>query len=123
MTTETIWTDPNGKEWRSLPRTWNGTTNITERWALAHGWTKSTREVDDPVEVHTYSKYKLHLALASAGLWDQVWNALDDGQKQLWNDAQVLASDDQFFQQVLASMRAMLPGVDADAILEQAEEK
>ena len=102
---ETIWTSPDGTEFAVLPRTWGNATNISEEWALAHGWRTEEREMPDPPEpVLHYSKYKLHLALGMQDLWDAFWNALDDSQKQLWNDAQVLQSDDPFFTAALAGI-------------------
>lgn len=117
MTTETIWTDPDRKEWRSLPRTWNGTTNITERWALAHGWSFREEEVPDPVPVFIYSKYRLHLTLGMQDLWDSFWNALSADEKQLWADANELRSDDPFFMGAMARLKEILK-IDED-LLEQ----
>lgn len=121
MTTETIWSDPNGKEWRSLPRTWNGTTNITERWAKAHGWTYREEEIQEVPEVKTYSKLRLHLALEKAGLWDTVWNSLDARMHSYWNDCQELSSEDEFFAKALADLKERL-GVSEDKLQELLEE-
>jgi len=121
MTTETIWTDPDGKEWRRLPRTWHGTTNITERWALAHGWSFREEEVPDPVPVFTYSKFVLHLALGQQGLWDDIWASLNDEEKQLWNDCQVLQSDNPFFLGALEKIKNGLH-IDEDLIEQILEE-
>lgn len=63
-----------------------------------------------PPPVH-YSKYKLHLALEQAGLWDSVWSAITNaGYAQYWNDAQELSEDDPLFAAALASLTASNPG-------------
>lgn len=93
--TITIYTDPQGREHTCLPHTYQNTTNITEQWALNHGWIKGEKTIPDPPK--RYSKYLLHKALASKDLFDRVWGLLTDEQRQLWNDANELAEDDNFF--------------------------
>lgn len=123
----TVYIAPDGTEFRVLPRTWRNTTNITEAWALAHGWTKATREVPDPPR--QYSKLRLHRALDAAGIWDIIWHALTDAQRTYWSEAQELASDDQEFSVALAALRSAvergdirLPsGMDIESILTEAE--
>lgn len=125
--TITIYTDPQGREHTCLPHTWGSTTNITEAWALNHGWTKATRDVPDPPR--QYSKLRLHRALDAAGIWDTIWHALTDAQRTYWAEAQELADDDSEFSAALAALRAAvsrgdirLPsGVDIESILAEAE--
>ena len=125
--TITIYTDPNGTEHTYLPHTWGNTTNISESWALAHGWTKATRELPDPPK--QYSKLRLHRALDAAGIWDTIWHALTEAQRIYWQEAQELADDDPEFSVALATLRAAvargdirLPsGVDIESILAEAE--
>lgn len=125
--TITIYTDPHGKEHTYLPHTWGSTTNITEQWALNHGWTKVTREVPDPPR--QYSKLRLHRALDAAGIWETIWHALTEAQRIYWQEAQELADDDQEFSVALSALRAAvqrgdirLPsGVDIESILAEAE--
>lgn len=122
-----IYTSPDGTEYRSLPHTYGNTTNITEAWALNHGWTKGERTIPDPPR--QYSKLKLHRALDSAGIWEIIWHALTDAQRTYWQEAQELADDDPEFSVALATLRAAvergdirLPsGVDIETILEEAE--
>ena len=128
--TITIYTSPDGTEYRTLPRTWGGATNITERWALAHGWSKTTREEPAPAPpLARYSKYKLHRALADAGVWDMLWGAIvTAGYSQYWNDAQELAEDDELFEGALAVLAQQInlgeielpKDTTVDAILEEA---
>lgn len=129
--TITIYTSPDGQEFRNLPRTWNGTTNITERWALAHGWTKAAREVAEQPVRHRYSKYRLHRALAAAGIWEPVWNALKAaGYEQYWNDAQELASDDEVFAGAISALEMLISSGDivlpeeatVESLLQEAQE-
>lgn len=125
--TITIFTSPDGTEYRALPRTYGQTTNITESWALSHGWRKETRELPDPPR--QYSKLRLHRALDAAGIWDTIWHALTDAQRIYWQEAQELADDDPEFSVALATLRAAvargdirLPsGVDIESILTEAE--
>lgn len=126
--TITIYTDPKGREHTYLPHTYQNTTNITESWALAHGWTKTTREVPDPPV--RYSKYRLHRALAEAGIWETVWNALQTaGYDQYWNNAQELASDDEVFtgamsalEMLISSGDIVLPsGMTVESLLQEAQ--
>ena len=125
--TITIYTDPHGREHASLPHTWGSTTNITESWALSHGWRKETRELPDPPR--QYSKLRLHRALDAAGIWDTIWHALTEPQRTYWQEAQELADDDPEFSVALAALRAAvsrgdirLPsGVDIESILAEAE--
>lgn len=125
--TITIYTDPQGREHTSLPHTYGNTTNITEAWALAHGWTKSEKTIPDPPR--QYSKLRLHRALDAAGIWDTIWHALTDAQRIYWQEAQELADDDPEFSVALATLRAAvargdirLPsGVDIESILAEAE--
>lgn len=99
---------PDGAEYESLPCTWHNATNITERWALAHGWVKNEEEVPDPEIVWHYSKYRLYLALERENLWDAFWNALDESQKRMWDNCQELQSDDPFFAAALAGIKERL---------------
>lgn len=125
--TITIYISPDGIEYRTLPHTWGNTTNITEQWALNHGWTKTTREVPDPPR--QYSKLRLHRALDAAGIWETIWHALTEAQRIYWQEAQELAEDDPEFSVALAALRAAvahgdirLPsGVDIESILAEAE--
>lgn len=128
--TITIYTAPDGTEYRALPRTYGRTTNITEAWALSHGWTKTTREVPDPPPPpKQYSKLRLHRALDAAGIWETIWHALTEAQRTYWTEAQELADDDPEFSVALATLRAAvargdirLPsGVDIESILAEAE--
>lgn len=128
--TITIYTAPDGTEHRALPRTYGRTTNITEAWALAHGWSKTEREIPDPPPPpKQYSKLRLHRALDAAGIWDTIWHALTDAQRIYWQEAQELADDDPEFSAALAALRAAvargdirLPsGVDIESILAEAE--
>ena len=130
--TITIYTDPQGMEHTSLPRTWRNATNITEAWALAHGWRTESREVPDPVpQPERYSKYKLHLALEREGLWTSFWDAISRaGYSQFWNDAQDLAEDDPMFSSALSMLTVGSPGEEAviradksvvESILEEAK--
>lgn len=128
--TITIYTDPNGTEHTCLPHTWGNTTNITEAWALAHGWSKTEREIPDPPPPpKQYSKLRLHRALDAAGIWDTIWHALTDAQRTYWQEAQELADDDPEFSAALAALRSAvsrgdirLPsGVDIESILAEAE--
>ncbi len=123
-----IYTDPQGREHTYLPHTYGSTTNITEAWALSHGWTKTTREVPDPPV--RYSKYRLHRALAEAGIWETVWNALQTaGYDQYWNNAQELASDDEVFtgaisalEMLISSGDIVLPsGMTVESLLQEAQ--
>ena len=114
---EKIWTSPDGKEYTVLPKTWGNTSGMSERWALAHGWTYREEEIPDPVPVFTYSKYKLHLTLGMQDLWDSFWNALSADEKQLWADANELRSDDPFFMGAMARLKEILK-IDDD-LLEQ----
>lgn len=114
---EKIWTSPDGKEYTVLPKTWGNTSNINEEWASSHGWTVEEHEVPDPEIVWRYSKYRLHIALGMQDLWDDFWNALDEYQKQLWNDAQELQSNDPFFVAAIAELKEILK-IDED-LLEQ----
>lgn len=84
-------------------------------FALAHGWVKHEEEIPDPVPVFTYSKFVLHLALGQQGLWDDIWASLDDEEKQLWNDCQVLQSDNPFFLGALEKIKNGLH-IDEDLI-------
>lgn len=125
--TITIYISPDGTEYRALPRTYGRTTNITEAWALNHGWTKTTKEV--PAPPRQYSKLRLHRALDAAGIWETIWHALTDAQRTYWTEAQELADDDPEFSAALAALRAAvargdirLPsGVDIETILTEAE--
>lgn len=126
--TTTIYISPDGTEHRTLPRTWRNTTNITEAWALAHGWTTETRDVPEPPK--RYSKYALHKALDNAGIWEAAWSAIStSGYGQYWNDAQELASDDAIFASALSALSASvgrgdieLPeGATIESILAEAE--
>lgn len=123
--TQTIFISPDGAEYSTLPRTWRNATNITEAWALAHGWRRESREVPDPVPPPAhYSKYLLHRALAHASAWEVVWNAISSaGYAQYWNDAQELAEDDPLFVGALDALSAHVelpPGVTVESILEEA---
>lgn len=118
---EKIWTSPDGKEYTVLPKTWGNTSGMSERWALAHGWTYREEEIPDPVPVFTYSKFVLHLALGQQGLWDAIWASLDDEEKQLWNDCQVLQSDNPFFLGALEKIKNGLH-IDEDLIEKILEE-
>lgn len=125
--TITIYISPDDTEHRTLPHTYGNTTNITEAWALAHGWTKATRVVPDPPR--KYSKLRLHRALDAAGIWDTIWHALTEAQRTYWSEAQELADDDQEFSVALAALREAvtrgdirLPsGMDIESILTEAE--
>lgn len=121
--TRTEWTSPSGEVFPALPRTWRGVTNITERWALAHGWTR--REVPVPAPPppeRRFSQYALHLALERIGLWECFWGALTDAQRQYWYEARGLSADDPNFVAALEAARAAFPEADVDAILAEAEE-
>ena len=129
--TQTIYISPDGEEFGSLPHTWRNSTNISERWAIAHGWTKAEREEPDPTPPpRRYSKYALHLALDRAGTWDAAWGAIHSaGYSQYWNDAQQLSSDDAVFAAALSALSAAvdtgaiaLPeGATSESLLEEAE--
>lgn len=119
--TQKIWTDPFGTEYGALPRTWRNATNLTERWALSHGWTFREVEVPEPPVSRVYSKYYLHLALERRGLYDTVWNALTDGQKSYWHDSNELSSEDEFFAGALIDLKEKL-GVDETKLQELLEE-
>ena len=129
--TITIYTSPEGIEYTALPTTWGNATNITEPWALAHGWTKAEREQPDPTPPpRRYSKYALHLALDRVGIWDAAWGAIySAGYSQYWNDAQQLSSDDAVFAAALSALSAAvdtgaiaLPeGATIESLLEEAE--
>ena len=125
----TIYTSPDGTEYRALPRTYGQTTNITESWALAHGWRKGEKTIPDPPPPpHRYSKLRLHRALDAAGIWETIWHALTDAQRIYWQEAQELADDDPEFAVALAALREAvargdirLPsGVNIETILEEA---
>ena len=127
--TITIYIAPDGTEYRALPRTYGQTTNITEAWALAHGWSKENKEVPDPPEpVKQYSQYRVHQVLENAGIWEAFWNALTPSQKQYWNEAQNLSTDDSNFMAGLSALEAamnlgefVLPeGETIESILEEA---
>lgn len=113
--TQTIFISPDGAEYLTLPRTWRNATNITEAWALAHGWRTESREVPDPAPpTERYSKYKLHLALEREGLWTSFWDAISrSGYSQYWNDAQDLAEDDPMFSSALSMLTIGTPGEEA----------
>ena len=113
----TKWTSPDGQTYECLPKSWNNSSPITNRWALAHGWVKHEEEVPDPEPVFTYSKYKLHLTLGMQNLWDSFWNALSADEKQLWADANELRSDDPFFMGAMVRLKETLK-IDDD-LLEQ----
>ena len=121
--TQKIWTDPDGREFATLPRTWRNATNITERWALIHGWTFREVEVPETPVSRVYSKYYLHLALEKRGLYDTVWNALTEAQKSYWHDCNELSTADAFFSEAIEALKAKL-GIDDEAledILNEAE--
>ena len=119
--TQKIWTDPDGRDFAALPRTWRNATNLTERWAVSHGWTFREVEVPETPVSRVYSKYYLHLALEKRGLYDTVWNALTEAQKSYWHDCNELSTADRFFSEALESLKEKL-GIDDESLDEILEE-
>ena len=130
----TIYISPEGREYSTLPRTWNNATNITPAWALANGWRTEEREVSpsSAEQPKRYSKYALHKALDRAGIWDVAWSAIvTAGYSQYWNDAQNLCSDDEIFTSALAALEEAITsgtlelpqGTTIESILEEARKQ
>lgn len=118
--TITLFTSPDGTEHCSLPHTYGQTTNITESWALSHGWTKTTREVPDPAK--RYSKYKLQLATQARGLWEQVKaEIMEAGLQDSWSNIVDIAADNPELQAALPAIRQAFGSDTVDAVLEEAE--
>ena len=116
----TIYTAPDGTEYRALPRTYGRTTNITEAWALAHGWRKETRELPDPPK--RYSKYKIQIATQERGLWEQVKAAIASaGLSDSWTNIVDIAADNPELQAALPAIRQTFGSDTVDAVLGEAE--
>lgn len=116
----TVYIAPDGTDFRVLPRTWRNATNITEAWALAHGWTKATREVPDPPK--RYSKYKIQIATQERGLWEQVKAAIASaGLTDSWTNIVDIAADNPELQAALPVIRQAFGSDTVAAVLEEAE--
>lgn len=113
---------PDNIEYRILPARWEGTSPVTEQWALTHGWRKEEREIPDPPAVHTYSKLRLYDAMVAAGIWEEVKQAIEAaGQWERWNWANDMATDYEPFALLLAQLRQTYGDELTDAILAEAE--
>lgn len=116
----TIWIDTDGGEHISLPRNWKGMVSpVTAEWALANGWTREERELDDPPPpVVRYSRYKIYLRLRELGLWETFQQALlDMGLVDSWYNITDIASDNPELQAALPRVREAFPSLDVDAEL------
>ena len=121
--TTTIYIAPDGTEYRVLPRTWGNATNITLAWALAHGWTKTSRDEPEPMPpVKRYSKYKIQLAAQERSLWEQVKSAIAGaGLQDSWSNIVDIAADNPELQAALPAIREAFGSDTVDAVLEEAE--
>lgn len=115
----TIWRDTDGGEHISLPRNWKGMVSpVTAEWALANGWTREERELEEPQPVVRYSRYKIYLRLRELGLWEMFQQALlDMGLVDSWYNITDIASDNLELQAALPRVREAFPSLDVDAEL------
>ena len=112
-----VWIDPDGKTYTALPRNWKGKVSpVTERYALAHGWTREEREVPEPEPSPVrYSKYKIYLRLRDLGLWEQVKQALNDlGYWESWQTITDISSDNAELMAALPQVSAAFPDLDVE---------